>query len=114
MKLQERQFMFSELLVMLYLRAKQMGYKVIIGEVFRSPEETKRLAALGVGHPKSLHGLCLAAHLELFRGGRYLVDSEQYKEIGEWWENQHPLCRWGGRFDKPDGHHFSISYDGRA
>ena len=35
----------------------------------------------------------------------------RYAELGHYWENLHPFCRWGGRFN--DGGHFSITDRGR-
>ena len=31
--------------------------------------------------------------------------------LGDWWEKQHPLARWGGRFGDPP--HFSFEFGGR-
>lgn len=114
MSLRSRQILFARLWPLLILKAFQLGYEVVLGETYRSPEETKRLADLGIGHRTSLHGECLAGHIELFRDGVYLTDSKDYRELGHWWLQQDKLCRWGGNFSKPDGHHFSVTYQGRS
>ena len=115
MQVLDYQLLFAKLFGLLMMKAQQMGYGVVLGEIYRSPEEVRRLAGVGIGHPKSLHGLCLAGHLELFEGRTYLEKTVDYMPLGEWWEQQHSLCRWGGRFTDPsDGHHFSITFDGRA
>jgi hypothetical protein len=69
----------------------------------------------GVRSPvMTLHRLGLAADVMLFRDGVPLVRSEDYTFLGEWWEKQHELCRWGGRFTRPDGNHFSLTHEGRS
>ncbi|NBR87968.1 MAG: M15 family peptidase [Proteobacteria bacterium] len=90
-------------------------YEVTLGECWRSPEEAKRLAGTGQGISRSLHCDRLAVDLNLFRAGQFLTKTEDYREMGEWWEKQHPDCRWGGRFTtRPDGNHFSVTYQGRS
>ena len=45
----------------------------------------------------------------------WIVDSRHpvYVKMGVFWESLNPRCRWGGRFRKVDGNHFSIgSIDG--
>lgn len=67
------------------------------------------------GHMKgSLHYIKLAADLNLFRRGEFLTKTEDHKMFGEAWEGLHDLCRWGGRFTKPDGNHFSLTHGGKA
>jgi len=39
-----------------------------------------------------------------------LGDTEAHRELGEWWEKQHPQARWGGRFK--DGNHYSFEHEG--
>lgn len=50
--------------------------------------------------------------LHLFRDGKWLSSTEDHRALGEWWEQQHELCRWGGRFS--DGNHYSLEHDGAA
>lgn len=76
----------------------------------------------GSGIRRSLHQLGLAIDLKLFAGQNfdpivkeygsytYLRQSSDYAPLGEWWEKQHSLARWGGRFG--DGGHFSFEYKG--
>jgi hypothetical protein len=112
--LARKQRLFAYLFHQLQARAYSMGYEVVMGEVYRGPGEVERLVELGKGHLETLHGLCLAGHLWLFRGDAYLHDCEDYRELGEWWKAQHPLCRWGGDFSRPDGVHFSVTHGGVA
>lgn len=110
----ELQVLFCRLAANLIMRASEMGYEPRFGEAWRSPQEAARDAAAGAGIAASLHCERLALDLLLDRDGHYLTDSKDYQPLGEWWEKQHPLCRWGGRFHRPDGNHFSLAYQGRA
>ena len=113
MTLREKQSLFTRLHARLILHAISLGYETTHGYTYRSPEENERIG----GHPGSLHMLKLAADLNLFRFNEaqqkwvYLSSTESHRELGEWWEQQHELCRWGGRFG--DGNHYSITHGGR-
>jgi hypothetical protein len=72
---------------------------VTLGEAWRSPEEAARLAKTGKGIARSLHTERLAIDLNLFKSGQYLFGTEDHRELGEWWEAQDALARWGGRFN---------------
>jgi hypothetical protein len=62
------------------------------------------------GIRRTAHGNQLALDLNAFKNGVYLAQTEEWRELGEYWETLHPLCRWGGRFN--DGNHISIEHDG--
>jgi hypothetical protein len=109
--LREKQHLFASLVPRLIDRALALGYAVTLGEVYRSPEEAARRAALGIGLKTSLHCDKLALDLHLFKDGVYLTRTEDHAALGRWWEQQHPLCRWGGRFQ--DGNHYSVTHFGR-
>lgn len=111
MVLREKQSLFAHLVAELILAAYDKGYAVTLGEAYRSPEEAARLAKLGKGIKASLHTQRLAIDLNLFLNGTYLTNTNAYHPLGEWWEQQHELCRWGGRFG--DGNHFSMTHGGR-
>lgn len=116
--LQQKQAQFSQLAAKLITHAKVMGYEVTLGEAYRTPEQAsfqipmKWNEAHGIGISNSLHILRLAIDINLFKDGKYLGESSAYKPLGEWWEKQCTLCRWGGRFKRADGNHFSISHGG--
>lgn len=114
MKLQQKQALFALLVAELILHASQRGYQVTFGEAYRSPEEAARLTGTGAGIRRSLHCDRLAIDLNLFKDGKYLTTTEAHRFLGEWWESQHALCRWGGRFARADGNHYSLAHDGRA
>jgi hypothetical protein len=55
----------------------------------------------------------LAIDINLFKDGAYLSASEDHKPIGDWWVQQHELCRWGGNFSGlKDGNHYSMEFNG--
>lgn len=68
------------------------------------------------GHmPGSLHYSGLAFDVNLFDAhGDFLTRSEDHRPFGEFWKGLDPLCRWGGDFEKPDGNHYSVTWQGRA
>lgn len=114
MKLRQKQSIFAELVAELILKAFDLRYEVTLGEAWRSREEAERLASIGLGSKKSLHCDRLAIDLNLFKNGKYLTKTEDYTELGEWWESQSTdeyTCCWGGRF--MDGNHFSVGHGGR-
>jgi hypothetical protein len=120
MRLIDKQKTFSRLLARLITEAYSRGYEVTLGEAYRPPEVARfyaERAASGAGGPAiaaSLHSDRLAADLNLFRDGRYLRRSDEYRELGELWESYSTdqyECAWGGRFG--DGNHFSIAHGER-
>ena len=111
MTLREKQSLFVMLVGGLIEHAYELGYELTFGEAYRSPEEAERLARLGLGIPGSLHISKLAIDLNLFKNGKYLSSSEAHRPLGEWWEEQHELARWGGRFG--DGNHYSLNHAGK-
>ena len=112
--LARKQRLFARLFHQLQARAYSMGYEVVLGETWRGPGEVARLVGLGKGHPKTRHALCLAGHMWLFRDSKYLTAWEDYRDLGEWWVQQHPLCCWGGHFGSRDAVHFSVIHQGIA
>ena len=110
MTLGQAQKKFSKLFAQLILWSFDKGYEVVLGEVFRTPQQAAWYAAKGKGIANSLHTVCLAADINLFKNGSYLTQSEEYQELGLYWESLDPNCNWGGRFD--DGNHFSYSWFG--
>lgn len=111
MTLGEKQELFMRLLPRLIDKAHEMGYELRGGDLFRDPRVHGELGVkLGYGHPKSAHKVKLAIDLNLFRDGKFLGATEDHRNLGQWWEQQHELARWGGRFN--DGNHYSILHDG--
>lgn len=100
-------FLTSKLIGHIY----EQGYEVTYGDAYRDPRLHGNMGTkLGYGHPRSAHKIRLAIDLNLFKDGEFLEGSDAHRIFGEWWEQQHPLARWGGRFN--DGNHYSFFYNG--
>lgn len=107
MRLGQKQELFMRLLPRLIDKAHEMGFEIRGGDLFRDPRVHGQ-----VGEKKSYssansnHKLKCAIDLNLFKDGKFLQATADHKELGEWWEQQHELCRWGGRFN--DGNHYEL------
>jgi len=111
MSLFQTQKEFTLLIPALLHRARELGYDVTLGDAFRDPRVHGELGVkMGYGHRNSAHKRRLAIDLNLFKNGQFLEGTEDHRMLGEWWEKQHPLARWGGRF--ADGNHYSFEYEG--
>lgn len=128
-RLGEKQELFAHLLPSLIRKAEQLGFKVRVGEVLRFEHQARwnaehcrkckrhkaqshsghKFKAIGIVN--SLHRQKLAVDLIFFDGGKPCWDTSSYTELGEWWEQKHALCRWGGGWG--DGGHFSLTHGGR-
>jgi len=111
MTLREARCAFTALLPNLIRQAHALGLECAAGEVQRDPRVALLNAQTGKGIKNSVHLQGLAIDLHLYRGGRYLTQTEDHTQLGEWWERQHPLARWGGRWG--DGNHYSFEWQGR-
>lgn len=111
MSLRKTQSDFARLVPRLIDKAYELGFEVTLGDAYRDPRVH---GAMGVrksySHPKSAHKLRLAIDLNLFKNGEYLEGTEAHRTLGEWWEKQHKMARWGGRFD--DANHYSFVHEG--
>lgn len=111
MTLGDAQRLFARLVPRLIDHAHALGFEVTLGDAFRDPRAFGDLGeSKGYGNRYSCHKLRLALDLNLFRGGEFLKETRDHQELGEWWEAQHDLCCWGGRFN--DGNHYSITWQG--
>lgn len=111
MSLRKLQSEFAALVPRLIDKAISMGYEVTLGDAYRDPRVHGALGVkMGYGHRSSGHKKRLAIDLNLFRDGVFLAATEDHRPLGEWWEKQHPLARWGGRFE--DGNHYSFEHEG--
>ncbi len=105
------QFEFAALVPKLINKAIELGYDVTLGDAYRDPRVFGLVGTkLGYGHPRSAHKSRCAIDINLFKGGEFITSTEGHRELGEWWEQQHPQARWGGRFD--DGNHYSFEING--
>lgn len=105
MTLRQKQSLFVICICELIKFAYSKGYELTFGDAHRSIIEATRL-----GKRNSVHTLRLAVDFNLFKDGRFQDTTEAHRELGEFWETLHPLCRWGGRFN--DGNHYSFEHNG--
>ncbi len=111
MTLSEKQRLFARYVARLLDKAHELGFEVTLGDAYRDPRVHGALGVkLGYGHPKSAHKQRLAVDLNLFKGGRYITDDEGHRDLGAWWEAQHPDFRSGMRFQ--DFNHYSVEHNG--
>lgn len=96
MALRVNQVAFARMVSRLIDKAFELGFEVTLGDAYRDPR-------CPYGRPQSYHKQRLAIDLNLFRDGHYLVETEDHRELGEWWESVGGT--WGGRF--ADGNHYS-------
>lgn len=113
MKLRQAQSLFVQLVGKLIEFAYANGMELTFGEAWRTPEQARRNADAGTGVLNSLHTDRLAVDLNLFVGGVFIDSTEGHRRLGEFWESLHPNCRWGGRFRRADGNHYSFTPDGK-
>lgn len=107
----QKQRLFAKHVGELLRHIYECGYEVSLDWAYRPPEVAAYYADLGIGIRSSLHTMKLAVDLNLFLDGKWLRETESHKGFGEWWEKQHELARWGGRFG--DGNHYSFEHQGR-
>lgn len=111
-RLVELQIQHATNIAQLIMRLNLIGYGVVGEEWKRTKEQAALNAKNGSGISNSLHLDKLATDLSLFKGGKYLTKTEDYKVAGDIWKSLDPLCRWGGDW-KVDGNHFSTAFMGR-
>ena len=112
----QKQQAFARLIASLITFAYAQGYKITLGEAYRTPEQAKWNAAHGLGIANSLHISRLAMDFIVWKDGKMLTSFEDHKPLGEHWESLSTpglQCCWGGRFHSiVDSGHFSISHNG--
>ena len=126
MPLGQKQRTFTKLLAQLILHVYGLGYELTLAD--GSIDPVRKGKPVGQEHgPIVVYRDCvhlvegqhyrrLAQDLNLFIGGKWITDGSHpaWTEIGTFWEGLNPLCRWGGRFAKPDANHFSLFHEGHS
>lgn len=111
----EKQNEFVKSLAKFFSWLELEGYQVSLGEAFRPNWVAEIYATQGKGVKNSLHTKRLAIDLNLFINGAFLIQKEDYRKAGTYWESlsapELTHC-WGGNFSIPDSDHFSISDGG--
>jgi len=135
--LSSKQSRFTLNIAKLLLWMSECGYQPKLGEGKRSDEQAEinaigvegrsRVAALiklefpllaqkivnngkNNGIRNTVHEKQLGQDIDLLKNGAYLSTTEDHRRFGEWWENQGPDHRWGGRWG--DGNHYSFEHEG--
>jgi len=111
----QKQRVFAWAYAKLILKAIESGYAVTLGDTFRDPRVFGHMGSKNegaYGRKNSLHKLKLAGDLNLFKEGVYLQETEDHRELGEWWEATFARydAAWGGHFN--DGNHYSFKHRG--
>ena len=98
-RLRDKQTEFARAVPRLIDAAFVLGYEVTLGDCFRD-------ARCAYGSSKTLHRKRLAFDLNLFKDGKYLRQSKDYKKLGRYWESIGG--KWGVIRDgeQVDGNHF--------
>lgn len=109
MTLGDKQRRFTRMVALLIQYAYEIGYELTFAEAYRTPEQAQRNAEAGTGIANSLHTERLAVDFNLFKNGEYLTQTEDHRQLGEFWESIGGA--WGGRFG--DGNHYSLEHNGR-
>lgn len=110
MTLGGKQRLFARHVGLLIAHIYDSGYEATLDWLYRPPEVAAYYASIGIGIRSSLHTVKLAIDINLFKDSVWLRSTEDHRPIGEWWEKQHELARWGGRFG--DGNHYSFTHEG--
>lgn len=118
MSLVNKQWIFLQNVAKLIQFAAAEGYVLTGGELYRTADQQKIFLRNGQSLSKySKHQDRLAIDLNLFIGGRYVTQTEQYEPLGIHWRALHPLNVWGGDWNSngnmqderlSDGNHFEM------
>src|SRR3990167_10238318 len=99
MSLRKEQSLFIDDVVKLLNFAKQEGFEITGGELFRTPEQQEIYFRTGRSRTmNSYHLKKLAIDLNFFRNGELIQDKEGLQKLGNYWEELSSLNKWGGNF----------------
>ena len=94
MSLRKQQSQFTKALGYLINYAYSLGYELTLGDTYPGKFEH---------NPKGQHPNGLAIDLNLFKDGKYLIETSNHEILGIYWEMLGGT--WGGRWK--DGNHYS-------
>ncbi|MNE13960.1 hypothetical protein D3C80_1068160 [compost metagenome] len=110
MTLGEKQKKFVKMVGELIAFAYDKGYELTFGDAYRDPRVHGAVGEKkSYSSANSVHKERLAVDFNLFKDGKYLTKTEDYLQLGDFWESIGGS--WGGRFK--DGNHFSLEHNGR-
>lgn len=108
--LRQKQSRFVRSVGLLIGKIYALGYEATLGDGYRDPRVFGKFGEkVSYSNANSCHKLRLAIDLNLFKDGKYLTATEDYRPIGEYWESLGGV--WGGSWGA-DGNHFSYEHDG--
>lgn len=99
MSLVNEQWAFLQDVCKLVEKAKELGFVVTAGEMYRTAEQQK--IYLSTGRSKTMasnHLRRLAVDFNFFKDGKLIWDKATIAPLGGYWESLHPKNRWGGNF----------------
>ena len=122
MSLRKKQSEFVCKVGLLIQKAYDLGYELTFGDAYAwvnelrlgklpfvsdlDEDEYEELIHVILGHSKkSFHPDRLAIDLNLFKDGKYLMETEDHRPLGEYWKSLGGT--WGGDFKRKDGNHYS-------
>ncbi len=107
----DKQRQFTLCIALLIQYAYEKGYELTFGDAYRDPRSHGELGEKGVyGRVMSNHKRRLAVDFNLFKDGVWQTETEDFKELGTYWETLNVMAVWGGQFN--DGNHFSFEHEG--
>jgi len=125
MTLREKQSKFAKMVALLLQYIDEQGYEVTFGDAYATNvnpviaflqtihfdgiSDVIKILRKMRHHTRSCHYMRLAIDLNLFKDGKYLMNTEDHRIFGEFWESIGGT--WGGRFN--DGNHYSLEHNGR-
>jgi hypothetical protein len=99
MRLSDHQAAFLLDYCKLVAKAVELGFKVTPGEIQRPIAQQRLYIKQGRSLTlNSMHVKKCAGDLNFFLDGKYIVDKEILRPLGEYWESLDPLNKWGGNF----------------
>ena len=105
MTLSQKQRKCSQLIGQLIGWAYENGYEIVLGHAWRTKEEQLAYYNSGASKVKvGKHPKCLAIDINLFKDGKYLTETPDYKPLGDYWKSLDSECVWGGDWGWDGGH----------
>lgn len=99
MSLVGEQWAFLQDVALLILKAKDTGYVLTAGEVYRTLEQQQIYMRTGRSKTmNSMHLKRLAVDLNIFRGGRLVTSPAAIRPLADFWESLSPKNKWGGNW----------------
>jgi len=93
----KKQVEFTKNVALLLNYLNDKGYKVTLGETFRTKEQQEIYFKQGKSKTmKSKHLERLAIDLNIFKNGELLKNVDEYYIIGKYWQSLNPLNVYGG------------------